>query len=107
MSEVDTRSARASDDWAVQTADTIERLVETVRSNTSDRLVSVTRLVVFGLVAAILGTAALVLFAVAVVRVLVTLLGTAWAAHLVVGGFFTLAGLLLWRQAWTRPPARD
>ena len=33
-------------DWAVQTADTIERLVGSVRSNTSDRLVSAARLVV-------------------------------------------------------------
>src|SRR3954452_13205276 len=70
MSELDTRSARSSDDWAVQTADTIERLVESVRSNTADRLVSVARLVVFGLLAAILGTVALVLVAIFVVRVL-------------------------------------
>jgi hypothetical protein len=91
-------------DWAVQTADTIERLVEAVRSNTSDRLVSVTRLVVFGLVAAIMGTAALVLFAIFVVRILDSYLpGGVWAAHLLLGGVFTLAGLLLWQRAWTRP----
>src|SRR5439155_23591759 len=83
MSELDTRPARVNperagakakarpgggDDWAVQTADTIERLVETVRSNTADRLVSVARLVVFGLLAAILGTVALVLLAIFTVR---------------------------------------
>jgi hypothetical protein len=102
MPEVDTTPARGND-WAVQTADTIERLVESVRSNTADRLVSVTRLVVFGLLAAILSTAALILFAVGVVRGLVLLLGTAWAAHLVLGGLFTLVGLFLWQQAWKRP----
>jgi drug/metabolite transporter (DMT)-like permease len=119
MQPVDTRPARvdperaaakaearpgAGNDWAVQTADTIERLVESVRSNTSDRLVSITRLVVFGLVAAILGTAALVLFSIFVVRLLDSYLpGGVWVAHLVVGGVFTLVGLLLWQRAWKRP----
>jgi hypothetical protein len=91
----------------VQTADTIERLVETVRSNTSDRLVSVTRLVVFGLVAAILGTAALILFAIFVVRILDSYLpGGVWVADLVLGGLFTLIGLFLWQKAWKRPDGR-
>jgi hypothetical protein len=97
----------AGDNWAVQTADTIERLVETVRSNTSDRLVSVTRLVVFGLVAAILGTAALILFAIFVVRILDSYLpGGVWVADLVLGGLFTLIGLFLWQKAWKRPDGR-
>jgi hypothetical protein len=104
MSKVETPPARTGDDWAVQTADTIERLVDTVRSNTADRLVSVARLVVFGLLAAILGTVALILVAVALVRVLHSYLpGGVWVAHLVLGGFFTLVGLLLWQQAWKRP----
>ena len=99
--------ARPGDDWAVQTADTIERLVESVRSNTSDRLVSVARLVVFGLLAAILGTIALVLLAIFVVRILDNYLpGGVWAVYVLLGGLFTLAGLLLWQQAWKRP-ARD
>jgi hypothetical protein len=98
--------ARAGDDWAVQTADTIEKLVETVRSNTSDRLISVTRGIVFGLLAAILAITALVIFSIIVVRVLVILLGSAWAAYLLLGGLFTLGGLFLWRQAWKRPESR-
>ena len=107
MAQVDARPARADDDWAVQTADTIERLVETVRSNTSDRLISITRLIVFGMVAGIVGTAALVLFAIAIVRLLDSYLpGGVWVAHLVLGGLFTLAGLLLWQQAWKRPAGR-
>jgi hypothetical protein len=107
MAQVDARSGRADGDWAMQTADTIERLVETVRSNTSDRLISVTRLLVFGLVAAVVGTTALILFAIAVVRILDSYLpGGVWVAHLVLGGFFTLAGLLLWQQAWKRPAGR-
>jgi hypothetical protein len=109
VAQVDTRRtpARAGDDWAIQTADTIERLVESVRTNTADRLVSVARLVVFGLLAAILGTAALVLFAILSVRFLDSYLpGGVWVAHLVVGGLFTLGGLLLWQQAWKHPRDR-
>ena len=94
----------ASDDWAVQTADTIERLVESVRSNTSDRLVSAARLVVFGLLAAILGVVGLVLFVIFVVRVLDNYIpGGVWVVYLLLGGLFTLVGLLLWQQAWKRP----
>ena len=118
MADVDTTRARvdperagakaqarpgASDDWAVQTADTIERLVESVRSNTSDRLVSATRLVVFGLLAAILGIIGLVLGINALVRFMVSYVGSAWATYYILGGLFTLCGLLLWRQAWKRP----
>ena len=106
MADLDTRRGgdRGADDWAGQTADTIERLVETVRSNTSDRLVSVTRLVVFGLLAAILGVIALLLLGIVVVRMLNDYLpGGVWVTYLVLGGLFTLGGLLLWQQAWKRP----
>ena len=103
MADVDTTPARGNDDWAVSTADTIERLVESVRSNTSDRLVSVARLVVFGLFALILGTVGLVLGIDALVRFMVSYVGSAWATYYILGGLFTLAGLLLWRHAWKRP----
>jgi hypothetical protein len=113
MADVDTTRSpttarpRSDDDWAVQTADTIERLIETVRSNTSDRLVSVTRLVVFGLLAAILGLVALVFLVNLVVRFMDSYIpGGVWVVYLVLGGLFTLGGLLLWQQAWKRP-ARD
>src|SRR2546423_5975637 len=105
MADVDTTPARGrSDDWAVQTADTIERLVESVRSNTSDRLVSVARLVVFGLLAAILGTVAVVLLAIFVVRIMDSYIPSGvWVVYLLLGGLFTLGGLLLWQRAWERP----
>jgi len=104
MADVDSTPARTSDDWAVQTADSIERLVETVRSNTADRLVSVARLIVFGLLAAILGVVALVFFINFVVRIMDSYIpGGVWVVYLALGGLFTLAGLLLWRQAWKRP----
>src|SRR5580765_4027557 len=107
MAQVDTRTpARGNDDWAIQTADTVDRIVDSVRTNTSDRLVSVTRGVVFGLLAAILGTTALVVLSIIVVRVLVILLGSAWAAYLLLGTISTALGLVVWRKAWKRPDSR-
>jgi hypothetical protein len=104
MADVDTTRPRDNDDWAVQTADTIERLIETVRSNTSERLVSVARLVVFGLLAAILGTIGLVFLVNFVVRLMDSYIpGGVWVVYLVLGGLFTLGGLFLWQQAWKRP----
>jgi len=102
-------AATAGDgDWAVQTAGTIERVVDSVRSNTSDRLVSVARLVVLGLLAGIMGTAALVLTAIGLVRLLdVYLPGGVWVPDLVIGGIFTLGGLFLWRGAWRQPRPED
>ena len=86
-------------DWAAQTADTIERVVGSVRGKTADPIEKVARVLVYGLVAAILGVAALVLLAVLLVRVLdVAIPGEVWPAHLIVGGIFTLAGAFLWRK---------
>ena len=86
-------------DWAAETADTIERLVGSVRAKTSGPLEKVARVLVYGLVALIVGLAAAVLGAVALVRVLdLALPGEVWAAHAVTGGIFTLAGLFLWRK---------
>ena len=86
-------------DWAAQTADTIERVVGSVRGKTAEPLDRIARVLVYGIVAAILGVAALVLLAVAAVRALDTAIpGEVWSAHAVVGGIFTLAGLFLWRK---------
>lgn len=86
-------------DWAAQTADTIERVVGGVRGKTSEPLERIARILVYGLAAAFLGVAALVLLAVAVVRALdVAIPGEVWSAHVVAGGIFSLAGLFLWRK---------
>ena len=92
--------ARSSEpDWAAQTADTIDRVVTGIRSKTADPLDRVVRVVVYGILAAVLGIAALVLITVALVRAVdVAIPGDVWSAHLAVGGTFTLAGLFLWSK---------
>ena len=86
-------------DWAAQTADTIERVVGSVRGKTSEPVERVARIVVYGLVAGALGTCALVLLIVGLIRVLdVYLPGEVWIPYAALGGIFTLLGLLLWRK---------
>ena len=102
--------ARPGDDWATTTADTIERVVDNVRSKTAEPLQKVARKVVYGLLAALVSITIAVLILIAVVRGLVILLGLVWepevwVVYLVLGGIFSVAGLFLWRKA-NRPIAK-
>lgn len=98
-----------SPDWPAQAADTIERVVGTVRDKTTGPAITVARSLVYGLFAAIVGAAVVVLLAVAAVRFVDVYLPDAvfgethtWAAHLLVGVVFTLAGLVLWSRRTSR-----
>ena len=98
MPDEATTTLRA-DDWAAQTADTIEQVVGAVRDRTAVPLTAIARTVVYGLFAAFAASMALVLLAIGAVRALdVYLPEDVWAAHLVTGGIFTLAGLFLWAR---------
>jgi uncharacterized membrane protein YqjE len=96
----------ADDDWTVQAADTIDRVVTTIRSKTAEPLVGVARTVVFGLLAIVVATMAFVLLAIGSVRALIVYLpfddSRVWAADLIVGGIFVLAGLFAFRKARPR-----
>ncbi len=90
--------------WPAQAADKIETIVDSVRVKTTGPAITVSRILVFGLVAALLAFAALVLLLVIVLRVLDIFLDV-WLAYLVLGAVLTLAGLFFWRKALraTRP----
>lgn len=89
----------AGDDWAKDTADAIERVVQSVRGKTIGPLEKVARALVYGLLALIVGIAAAVLGSVALVRILdVAIPGSVWSAHAITGGIFCLAGLFLWHK---------
>ena len=93
------RNAGSDPDWAADTADRIEAFVEAVRSRTSAPLTRIARGVVFGIVAGVMGLAALLLLLIALLRVLDTYLpGNVWSAHLFLGVVFTVLGLLIWRR---------
>src|SRR5688500_851271 len=92
-----------SPDWTVQAADTIDRVVGSIRDKTAVPLTTVARALVYGLLAAVIGTAALVLFITGVIRVLDTVLPRGvWLPDLILGTLFTLVGFVLWRKR--KPP---
>lgn len=100
-----------SDDWPSQAADTIVRVVGTVRDKTTGPAITAARAVVYGLLAALLGLTAFVLVAIAAVRILDVYLPESvfgpthtWAAHLLIGIVFSLAGLVAWTK---RRPGDD
>ena len=91
----------AGQDWTVQAADTVERVVGSVRDKTTVPLTTIARVLVFGLLAAIVGTATLVFLTIGLVRAVdvYTGDGNVWIAHASVGGIFTLVGVFLLRKA--------
>jgi hypothetical protein len=91
-------------DWASETADRLEQLVTTIRSQTTDRLVKIARILVFGLLAAIMGAMAGLLVVIALVRALDRLIPQeVWLTYLILGAIFTGAGLFLWSKKARSP----
>jgi hypothetical protein len=88
--------------WAADLADTIERAVGTVRARTTKPLVTASRGVVFGLLAGILGVAAVVLLIVVLTRATQALLDiwfrhemSVYLSYFIVGGIICLSGLFV------------
>jgi hypothetical protein len=92
-------------DWAARTADSIERVVTTVRDRTTRPLLVAGRAIVFGLLAAVVAVAAVVLLSIIIVRVLVILTDRAWLAFLILGLLFVIAGFVLLRLRRAAVPA--
>ena len=90
-------------DWTTQVADTIDSVVGTVRDKTTVPAETFARALVYGVLIAVMGTAAVLLLTTGVVRLLDNWLSI-WAVYLIVGGFFTAAGMFCW--AFRRPRKR-
>jgi hypothetical protein len=82
-------------DWAARTAESIERVVLTVRDRTTRPILLAGRAVVFGLLAGLLAIAAIVLLSILLVRILTDLTGKAWLAELILGLIFSTVGIVL------------
>jgi len=103
-STVQESASSGDDDWPVQAADFIVRGVGVVRDKTTGPAITISRAIVYGLVAAILGLAALVLLSVGLVRLVdVYLPGGVWSAHLLVAVIFTGGGAVLWAKRTPKP----
>jgi hypothetical protein len=88
--------------WAADLADTIERVVGTVRDRTTKPLVTASRGIVFGSLAAILGIIAAILLIVAATRGTQALLDiwfpherSVYISYFIVGGIICLGGLFV------------
>src|SRR6202022_2918145 len=97
----DERGAVMSD-WTSEAADTVERVVTTVRDRTVVPVQSAARAVVYGLLAAFFVITALLLLAIMVFRLLSIALPV-WAAWLIVGGISVIAGGFCWSRRSPRP----
>ena len=91
--------------WASETTDTLVTYIDLVRSKTTQNVVYAARAVVFGLIAVIVGTFALVILFVMLMRGLQALLelATTWEravylSYLIVGTVFTIAGIVLFKK---------
>ncbi len=89
--------APESTDWAVQAADTIERVVGTVRDRTAVPLDRAARAVVYGLLAGLLGAAATVLVVIGIVR-LAEQAVPVWLVYAILAGIFVLLGVFVWSK---------
>ncbi|MGH9156135.1 MAG: hypothetical protein ACRD1K_09970 [Acidimicrobiales bacterium] len=98
----DTADTADTGDWTVRAADAIEQAVGAVRDKTAVPLATVARVLVFGLLALVVGAAVVILLTIGLVRLVnVAVPGQVWSAYLAVGGIFTGVGGFLLRKART------
>ncbi len=94
-------TAGPAEDWPAKATDQIVNLVDQLREKTTGPAIRFARAVVFGFLATMLGTAALVLLIVGLVRfVNVYVPGGVWVAHGIVGLLFVGVGAWLWSKRY-------
>jgi hypothetical protein len=93
-------------DWTTDAVDNIERVVTTVRDKTVAPAQNLTRAIVFGLLTAFFVATAVTIVSIGLFRLVdVYLPGGVWAAYLVFGGIFVVAGMFCWaRRTKVSPP---
>jgi hypothetical protein len=102
-------TAGSSRDWTVEATERLESLVSTVRDKTTVPITKIARLVVFGLVAAVVAIVALVLVIDALVRIIDAYLPfdpygrRVWVGYAALGAIFLLAGAFCWSKRSSKP----
>lgn len=93
-------------EWPAQAADTIVETIGKVRDKTTKPAVTAARVLVYGLVAAIVGTVAVVLLLVLIVRLYANYVpGNVWPLYALLAVVMVAGGLFLLKKANT--PARS
>ncbi len=89
-------SNQPSNDWVTQATDALDRIVGVVRDRAVRPALTGARAVVYGTLALIVGSVAVVLLVVTTVRVLdVYIPGDVWIPYTIIGGIFFLGGVLV------------
>jgi hypothetical protein len=90
---------RELSDWTTEATDLVERTVAMVRDRTVEPAHTITRAVVYGLLATLIALPALVLLTLGAFRGLVLIeQGYTWGAWVTLGGIFVGAGAFLWTK---------
>jgi hypothetical protein len=84
-------------EWTSQAADTIEKTVVAVRDRTVEPATRAANYMVYGVFAACCVLTALLLTTIVLFRIL-TYAMPVWAAWMLLGGIFVLAGTFLWTR---------
>jgi hypothetical protein len=84
-------------DWTTDATDAIERTVALLRDRTVEPAHAISKVIVYGLLAAIMLIPAGVMVTVALFRVSIIIAqGYVWLAWMIVGGIFAALGALCW-----------
>ena len=94
-------------DWTTDAVDALENAVALVRDKTVVPAQKATAAVVFGLLVTFFVLDAVFMLAIALFRVLVVLTGDVWAAYLILGGIFVIAGAFCWTLRSPRAEGRE
>ena len=91
-------------DWTTDAANAIDNAIGLVRERTVEPVQAVARVVVYGLLAALVALPALVMLTILLFRVLtIAALGHVWIPWCGLGGIFVLAGWFCWSRRNPRP----
>jgi hypothetical protein len=97
---------RDTADWPKQIADQVEHYVRLIHDKVTVKVVKAIRSVVFGMIVAVVGISALVLFVILLERVLrIPFFGRIWLAHMATGLIFVAVGSFLMRKR--HPPRAE
>ena len=94
-------ASRVADDWATSAVDTVDHVVGLVRDRAVEPVRTAARIVVFGLLIAIVASMTAALLTIALVRVLASYVppdDAVWPAYAILGGIFSLAGGFLFAK---------
>jgi len=86
-------------DWHVLATEKVVSTVDTVRVKTSGPAIKISRLVVYGIMAAFIGLMALIMLLIGIVRLLDNVLPKdVWLVYLILCAVFMIAGAFLWSK---------